>query len=461
MNSFILGDVNRTMITNFKQLARSDIRTDLLKIVEEGIKAALPENALRTRIKLEADRLLFDGHDIDLKGVRRLIIIGFGKASVHMAKVLEGMLGDKIDGGAVICPFKPKERLKRVEVLEGTHPIPTELNVRSTERLLKLVKGLTEEDLVLALISGGGSALLTRPPKGITVEEKGTTSKLLMQAGADIKELNAVRKHLSLVKGGQLVRAIWPARLISFIISDVVGDRLDTIASGPTVPDNTTYEEAYMVLKKRGVLEKVPKAVLEHIKAGMSGLRPETPKPGDAIFSKTLNFVVASNIESLKAMKKAATSLGYRSLILSGMVEGEAREVGKVIASILRTIAERREPLPPPSCIIMGGETTVKVRGNGIGGRNQELALSVALGIGGLRNVAFVSIGSDGIDGVSKAAGAIADGETIERAKRLGLNPEEFLMRNDSHSFFLKLHDAIFTGPTGTNVNDFMVGLTS
>jgi glycerate-2-kinase len=449
------------MITNFKQLARSDIRTDLLKIVEEGIKAALPENALRTRIKLEADRLLFDGHDIDLKGVRRLIIIGFGKASVHMAKVLEGMLGDKIDGGAVICPFKPKERLKRVEVLEGTHPIPTELNVRSTERLLKLVKGLTEEDLVLALISGGGSALLTRPPKGITVEEKGTTSKLLMQAGADIKELNAVRKHLSLVKGGQLVRAIWPARLISFIISDVVGDRLDTIASGPTVPDNTTYEEAYMVLKKRGVLEKVPKAVLEHIKAGMSGLRPETPKPGDAIFSKTLNFVVASNIESLKAMKKAATSLGYRSLILSGMVEGEAREVGKVIASILRTIAERREPLPPPSCIIMGGETTVKVRGNGIGGRNQELALSVALGIGGLRNVAFVSIGSDGIDGVSKAAGAIADGETIERAKRLGLNPEEFLMRNDSHSFFLKLHDAIFTGPTGTNVNDFMVGLTS
>lgn len=449
------------MITNFKQLARNNVRSDLLRMVEEGIQAALPENALRNHIKLEANHLRFDGHDMDLKKVRRLIIIGFGKASFNMAKVLEDVLGDKIDEGAIIYPFKPKEKLERIEVLDGTHPIPTELNIRSTERLLKLVEDLTEEDLVLALISGGGSALLTKPPKGITIEEKGTTSKLLMQAGADIKELNTVRKHLSLVKGGQLVRAIWPARLISLIISDVVGDRLDTIASGPTVPDNTTYEEAYAVLKRRGVVDKVPKTVLEHIKAGMNGLRPETPKPGDGIFSKTLNLIVASNINSLKAVKRAATSLGYRTLILSSMVEGEAREVGKVIASILRTVIERGEPSPPPSCIIMGGETTVKVSGNGIGGRNQELALSVALGIEGLRNAAFISIGSDGIDGVSKAAGAIADGETIERAKRLGLNPEEFLMRNDSHNFFLKLHDAIFTGPTGTNVNDFMVGLTS
>lgn len=440
------------MIRNFKELATSEVRAHALRILEAGLNAAMPEIAIRRLVSFDGQTLTVGRRKFRPKG--RIVVVGFGKASVRMAMAIEEVLGDAIHDGAVISPSEG--RLKRIEVLVGTHPLPSERNVKAAEKLVKLAGGLGEDDLLLVLISGGGSALFSLPPEGITIEDKARVSSQLMRAGADIYELNAVRKHISRVKGGRLSKIAWPATVVSLIVSDVVGDRLDTIASGPTAPDRTTFFDALEVIRRRGI--QAPESILSYLRKGVEGEVEETPKPGDPVFSRTYNFIVAGNLRSLKVMAEKARELGYRPFILTSRLMGEAREVAKVISSILISCEVDGKPLKPPACLIAGGETTVTVVGNGVGGRNQELALAACMEIEG-HSITLASIGSDGIDGISDAAGAIVDGDTAIEAKKKGLDPLKFLMENDSYTFFKEVGGAIYTGPTGTNVNDFVVGL--
>jgi glycerate 2-kinase len=434
-----------------------DLRADLHTILEEGLRAADPERAVSESLRLEQGALRVCGRRFALKG--RVYVLAFGKASVGMARAVERLLKDRIEDGIVIAPHPSERGLSKLRLRVGTHPSPSGANVAATLEALELARGLGRDDILLVLISGGGSSLLCLPVEGIGLEEKARTAELLMRAGADIREINVVRKHLSQVKGGRLSKLAAPARVISLIISDVVGDDPGSIASGPTYPDKSTFSDALRILARYGLLERVPPRVLGHLREGAAGRKEETPKPGDASFRRTHNFIIANNLSALRAMKARARALGYRARIISSALQGEAREVGKAIASILITSRLHGEPLRPPSCFIFGGETTVSVRGGGRGGRNQELALSAALMLQGLDRVFLAALASDGIDGTSDAAGAFVDGSTVERALAGGLDPLDFLEDNNTHRFFLELADQIRTGPTGTNVGDFVVGL--
>jgi hydroxypyruvate reductase len=322
---------------------------------------------------------------------------------------------------------------------------------------VELVSGASEKDLVLCLISGGGSALMPLPVAGITLPEKQEVTRQLLACGATINEMNALRKHISRVKGGQLARLASPATLLSLILSDVVGDPLDVIASGMTVPDTSTFEEVYTIFRKFGILDKVPKSILSHIEAGRSGTLPETPKEGDPVFSRVRNQVIGSNMLTLQAVEKVAKERGYHALILSSFVEGEAREVAKVLVGLAKEVRKTGHPLPAPACLIVGGESTVTLQGKGLGGRNQEMALSAALRLEGMPEVLFLSLGTDGSDGPTDAAGAMAEGETVGRARDLGMKALDYLLENDSYHFFERLGDLIKTGPTNTNVNDIQI----
>lgn len=444
------------IIKNFEKLAINFEREAILSMLEEGLRAVDPKVAIKRSVKLRGERLIVEHLNFDISKFNRIIVIGAGKASGAMAEALERILEDKIEKGCVIVPkgLKNKYKVKRIELLEGDHPIPSYENVNSAKKIIECLGDVSREDLVICLISGGGSALLTFPVKGISLESVQRVSSDLMLRGADIYELNIVRKHLSAVKGGKLAKKAYPATLISLIISDVVGDDPSTIASGPTVPDPSTYKEAVQVLKRRGVWDNAPKDVKEHLISGASGRTIETPKPGDPIFERVYNLIIASNIISLKAMARSARELGFRPLILTSMLEGEAREVGKALAAIAKDIDRNNVPIKRPAAILVGGETTVTVTGKGVGGRNQELALSFSIAIRGLKKISAAFIGSDGIDGPTDAAGAIVDGETYYKAIKLGIDPLEYLSNNDSYTFFKKLGDLIITGPTGTNVND-------
>ncbi|MEM2487816.1 MAG: glycerate kinase [Thermoproteota archaeon] len=435
-------------ILNRVDLERSENHKLVLDILEEGLRSADPY--LPT---LEALNSLMQ----EISKYRRKIVIGFGKASYRMALASEKTLGEIWAGGVIV----PKgsitiNELKKIRVFEGTHPIPSQINVEATKEILSLLHGLTEEDLVICLVSGGGSALFVQP-NGISLSEKQEVTRLLLSCGASIHEINCVRKHLSAVKGGNLARLIYPARGICLIVSDVVGDDIDTIASGPTSPDSTSFRDALHVLEKYRILDRVPKPVIERIEMGIGGKIPETPKADDPIFKKIKNIIIVSNMKALSAMAEKAKIIGLKPMIVTSYLEGEAKEVGKVIGSIARQILRYGGPVNPPCALLFGGETTVTVRGNGIGGRNQELAISVATVLSGIPNVIFASIGSDGIDGNSSAAGAIVDGGTLKEAEEAGLSPTAYLENNDSNRLLERLKRAIQTGPTGTNVNDLSI----
>jgi hydroxypyruvate reductase len=347
--------------------------------------------------------------------------------------------------------------LNLIAIREAAHPVPDERGVVSTSDLLQIVFEAGEDDLVLCLISGGGSALLTQPAEGITLEDAQVVTELLLKSGASINELNAVRKHLSAVSGGQLARMAAPAKVLSLILSDVVGSPLDVIASGPTVPDPTSYSYALAILDRYDIMKLVPPMALSRLRAGLSGLFPETPKPGDPIFQNVTNVLVASNVQAVEAAGESARAHGFNTMIVSTYLEGEAREVGRVLAGMAREIVQYGRPLQPPACLLFGGETTVTVRGKGIGGRNSELALSAAIHLRGLGQRALVaSLATDGGDGASPGAGGIVDGTTIDRGARLGLDAQASLANNDSYTYLSQVRDALVTGPTGTNVNDIM-----
>ncbi|MEM0010681.1 MAG: glycerate kinase [Candidatus Bathyarchaeia archaeon] len=442
--------MNAKKILNWDELSTAKEKAIVLDIIEVGLEAANPYSSVLNTLSTLSK---------EIECFRKVIVIGFGKASYKMALACEKVLDERISDGAIIVPkgsIKFSE-LKKIRLLEGTHPVPTEINVNSAKTLLEISKGLTSEDLVICLISGGGSALFTYPAEGITLEDKQEMTRLLLAAGSTIQEINCIRKHISGVKGGQLARHVYPANLISLILSDVVGDDLSSIASGPTSPDPYTFKDVYALFEKYRLIDRVPKNILKRVMDGLDGKVQDTPKPGDKIFEKVKNIIVANNIGALKAMEEKAKSYGLNTMILTSYLEGEAREVGRVIASIAKQVISQKSPLCPPCAIFFGGETTVTLKGNGKGGRNQEMALSVAIAIKGLPNTIFASIGSDGIDGNSDAAGAIVDGQTIENALQKNLSPIKYLENNDSNTFLKQLNSLIYTGPTGTNVNDLSI----
>ncbi|MDK2373084.1 MAG: glycerate kinase [Candidatus Korarchaeota archaeon] len=433
-----------------------DARRALLLAFDKAITAADAYKAVFSRFSDQ--EIVFGTSSIDIGSFKDVYVVGAGKAGSMMAKAVEDRIGKLISFGWVNVPAKTEKTvsLSKIRLNPAGHPIPDDGSLKGAKEILDIARKAEERDLVLSLVSGGGSALMEYPMEGISLNDLREMNRLLVLSGADIREINAVRKHVSQIKGGRLAKAAYPATVVSLIVSDVIGDPLDVIASGPTAPDETTFEDAWQVLENYSLIDKMPKSVIKVLKRGLKGEIPETPKPGDEVFDRVVNLIVANNLKAVQAAERALVEMGYNVLVLGSRAQGEARHIGKFLAGLAVSIAKEGLPLSPPAAVILGGETTVKVTGQGIGGRNQELVLGGVRTISGLEGVVMGSVGTDGVDGVSDAAGAIADGQTLGRALSEGLRPEVFLKNNDSHTFFSWLGDAIFTGPTMTNVMDVM-----
>jgi len=431
-------------------------REIMLGLLESAIETVDGKKSIISSISLEDECFSVEDLEIPLKG--KALVIGAGKASGKMAEGVEYVLLDHIHAGHVnvLSGTEGLFNLGKVRTFPAGHPIPDHNTLEGTRKIVELVRGLDKSDVVITLISGGGSALMEMPMPGITLEDLNRATRLLLECGARIQEINSVRKHISQVKGGRLARLCYPATVISLIISDVIGDPLDSIASGPTAPDTTTFQDAWEVLEKYDLLKKMPKSIVETLKKGVRGEIHDTPKPGDPVFERVHNFIVANNEKALYAAANQAKALGLNTLVLGSFIEGEARHVGQALAGIAQGIKHQNVPISPPAVVLAGGETTVRVVGSGKGGRNQEVVLGSVEKIADEEGLCIASVGTDGVDGVTDAAGAIADGKTLSRALSLGLKPSTFLNRNDSYSFFLALNDLIFTGPTLTNVMDVM-----
>ncbi|MBN2467154.1 MAG: glycerate kinase [Deltaproteobacteria bacterium] len=433
---------------------RDTVKQDCVTILRAGIEAVDPSAAVKKSVSVTGDRLQIGGQDYNLSHCRNIFLIGAGKASAVMALAIEEILADRISDGVVITKYGHISDCRKITLVEAGHPVPDEAGFRGAQSLAQMAARCGEDDLVLCMISGGGSALLPLPVTGVSLEEKQETTKLLLNCGAAIHEINAVRKHLSQIKGGGLAHMVYPATLISLILSDVIGNDLDVIASGPTVPDRSTFGDCVDILKRYNISSSIPDSVRTHLLEGASGKRRETPKPGDPIFKKTQNLIIGSSIQCLEAAERKAREIGYNSLVLSSFVEGETREVAKVHSAVLKEVISFGRPVPRPACLISGGETTVTIVGGGKGGRNQEFVLSCGIDLAGWRGAHVFSVGTDGTDGPTDAAGAYADWRMVERAQELGLDAHDYLKRNDSYHFFKGLNDLIMTGPTKTNVMD-------
>jgi hydroxypyruvate reductase len=389
----------------------------------------------------------------------RAFVVGAGKASGPMALAVEATLGDRVAAGVVAVKEAATARPRRVRVREAGHPLPDERGRGAALEILEVARGAGRDDLVVCVISGGGSALMPLPVDGVSLAEKQAVTRLLLEAGATINELNAVRKHLSQLKGGQLARVAAPARVVALLLSDVIGDPLDVIASGPTAPDPTTYADALAILDSFRLRERAPAAVRRHLEAGAAGRIPDTPKPGDPLFEHVTNVVVGNNSLVVDAAMAAARRLGYPPLLLTRSLQGEAREVARVFAALLQEATRSGQPLGRPGCLLAAGETTVTVRGDGKGGRCQEFCLALLEPVADLRGVAVLAAGTDGSDGPTDAAGAIVDGGSLGRARAAGVDPRAALAANDAYTALSASDDLVRTGPTGTNLLDLYVGL--
>ena len=431
-----------------------------IQAVQDAALAAVePGAAVRRHVQREGERLIVAGRAYDLDSFEHVWVVGAGKAAPAMAAALYDLLGQRLTGGLVVTKIGHSTGAWAsgpIETVEAGHPLPDEAGIEAGRRIAELVQraGAGGRDLIIAIISGGGSALLSLPAEGISLADLQATTDLLLRCGASIGELNAVRKHLSLVKGGGLARLAAPCPLVSLILSDVVGDPLEAIASGPTAPDSSTFAHAWTVLERYGLSDRVPAPVRYRLQAGVRGDLPDTLKPGDPRFRNVQNVVVGSNRLAAEAAVDEAQRQGMNALLLSTFVEGEARQVARVAAALARELAATDHPVRRPACLVWGGETTVTVTGTGRGGRNQELALAAAIALEGVPGVLLVALGTDGTDGPTDAAGAVASGETAARARAAGLDAGAYLANNDAYSFFDALGDLIRTGPTGTNVND-------
>lgn len=431
-----------------------EMKQDCMEIFQTGLSAVDPAQAVRRHVKVEDGILHVRGRSFRLSEFERIYVIGAGKASAPMALALEELLGERVFGGLVVVKYGHGAPLKKIALAEAGHPVPDEAGLAASQRLLSLARQYSERDLVFCLLSGGASALLPLPVPEVSLGDLQETTDLLLGCGAAIAEINALRKHLSPLKGGGLAKAVSPGKVVSLVLSDVVGDDLAVIASGPTVADESTFADCFEIVARYRLERKLPAAVETYLHEGMQGKRPETLKPGDPAFVDTCTVVVGSNRDCLEAAEAKAKDLGYTTLILSSLVEGEAREVAKVHAAIAKEIARSGRPLVPPACVLSGGETTVTVTSEGKGGRNQEFALAAGIELAGWKGTAVFSAGTDGTDGPTDAAGAFADWRMVERAQALGLDPREYLRNHDSYHFFARLGDLVMTGPTRTNVMD-------
>ena len=435
------------------------LRLEAEEIFKSSLKAVDPYYAIKRSVHIEGDLLILgdmdhDRVELDLTRYDRILLIGGGKATAPMARAMEELLEKRISTGMINVKYGFTEELAYTDIIEAGHPLPDNNGVEGTRKILHLLEEAGEKDMVVSLISGGGSALLPCPAGNISLSEKQELTRSLLECGASIDEINALRKHISSSKGGQMAKAAFPAVVINLMLSDVVGDEMDVIASGPFTPDHSTFDQALKVLKKYN-LDDVPAAIHRYLEAGRDGHVPETPKQNDAIFDRVYNFIVGSNILALEAAKKKAEDLGYGTLILSSMVEGETGEVAPVHCAIAKEIIKSGQPIATPACVISGGETTVTIRGKGLGGRNQEFCLVAALNLQEVPpRVVILSGGTDGNDGPTDAAGAIIDPYTVIRGKDAGMEAEDFLAENDSYHFLEKTGDLLMTGPTNTNVMD-------
>lgn len=438
------------------------LRRDALDILASALDAVDPKQAIYDKVQLEGGVLSVPGKTYDLDRFRRIFLVGGGKAGGPMAEAIEHLLGDRLTRGVVNILKGTEDRYhaQHVKFVGASHPVPDEAGARGVEEMLSMVTGLTNMDLVIVIISGGGSALMPSPAAGITLDDLQAVTGKLLRRGATINDLNAVRKHLDSFKGGQLAMRCQPAEVLSLILSDVIGDPLDTIASGPTAPDSTTWVDAKEVLLRYDSWEDAPETIRRRIESGLAGEIPDTPKADDHTFKRTRNMVVANNSYAAEAAAKKAVEIGYSSMVLSTMVEGEARHVGSVYAGIAREIVGKGRPIGAPAAIIVGGETTVDVKGSGKGGRNQEVALGAAKRIAGAPCL-VASLATDGLDGPTDSAGAIVDGATLGRIAGLNLSIDKTLRENDAYHLFEVTGDLILTGPTGTNVNDLAIILVA
>ncbi|HLJ14420.1 MAG TPA: glycerate kinase [Bryobacteraceae bacterium] len=435
------------------------LRKTALAIFGAALQAADPAEAVLRHVRVEHNTLIAGRRRYALNRFKRIQVIGAGKASAAMARAVEHLLGARISGGLINVKYGHSGPLKRVRINECGHPVPDESGLRGALKIAAIAQNAGEDDLLLCLISGGASALLPAPAPPIMLDEKQETTKALLACGATIHEINAVRKHISTLKGGQLARLAQPATVLALLLSDVIGDDLDVIGSGPAAPDASTFADALEILSKYKLTRRVPASVRRRLQQGAQGKIPETPKPTDPIFGKVQNLIVGGSRQAIQAAAEKAREGGFRTLLLSTTMEGETREVARVHAAIAREALVSGQPARPPLCLLSGGETTVTLRGHGMGGRNQEFVLAAALDIAGLKNVVVLSAGTDGTDGPTDAAGAIADGQTIARAVQLQLDARRFLADNDSYRFFEKLGGLLKTGPTGTNVMDIRIVL--
>lgn len=432
---------------------------DARQILDAGLKAVDPYELIHLQIKRAGDTLTFkSGFKLDLSKYDRVYILGVGKGVAPMAAAMSEILDADLQGGNVIVKYGHGQQIPGIKLYEAGHPIPDENTIQSTRAVLKDTENLRSNDLVFVLLTGGGSALLEDLAEGITLSDLQALSKNLLACGATIHEINCIRKHISRIKGGQLARWISPANVVTLALSDVIGDDLSVIASGPTTPDPSTFADAAAILEKYGITGKIPDPILKHLQNGQSGKIPETPKASEPLFKSVQNFVIGSNRIALTAAAEKAKQLHYNSIILSSYISGEAREIAHFISALIREIQNSGMPVTKPACVLMGGETTVNIKGSGKGGRNQELALAVSMDQVQLPYV-FISCGSDGTDGPTDAAGAYVTHQTPVLASQKNLNAAAYLDNNDSYHFFTSIDQLIKTGPTRTNVMDLMMAI--
>ncbi len=439
---------------------RADRKRHAREIFSAALECASPSAAIKKHVRLfPKGRLDVSGTRYDLNKYSNVFVIGGGKASTTMAGALEEELGGWITDGLVVTKYGHGKRLKKIRVVEADHPIPDRAGLVGSRELLKLAERAGGGDLVVCLLSGGASALLPSPVPPVTLNDIRVLTKQLINSGADIREINTLRKHLSNIKGGGLARVIHPAESLTLIVSDVVGDDPSTIASGPTTPDETTFADCMEVLKRYGLKRSAPRRVVARLRGGLRGTVEETPKPGSKAFRKCRNLIIANHEAALEAAKKRAVGLGYRAVILTSILTGGTHEAARFLSAVVKEVRKCSNPVKSPACILLGGETTVEVRGRGLGGRNQEFALGAAIELQGVKGVTVLAAGTDGTDGPTTAAGAFADSGTVKRARKKGLDARASLRENDSHTFFKAIGDLLTTGPTGTNVMDLVVAV--
>lgn len=443
------------------QLLTTTLRTlpggsALAEIMAAALAAVAPQAAVQRFLRRAGDTLFVADRTYDLRQFKQVYVVGAGKAGAPMAAAVAETLGDDLTAGVVIVKegYAGAVATGNIDLVEGGHPLPDARGVAAASHIAQLLATASADDLVLVLISGGGSALLTLPALGLSLDDTIALTAVLLRCGATINEINTLRKHVSQISGGRLADLAAPAQIVSLILSDVVGSPLDVIASGPTVPDPTTFADAWTIVERYGIAAQLPTRIAEHLQQGRARTIADTPKPHDPIFTRVQNVVIGSNELAALAAADKARRLGYHALILTTYLEGEARSVGGVLANIARELALHDRPVARPAVLIAGGETTVTLQGTGRGGRNQELALGAVQHLAGLPDTTLVALATDGGDGPTNAAGAVVTGETLARARMLGLDPDDHLRRNDAYNFFEPLGDLLLPGPTLTNVND-------